>query len=268
MPSVSAGTPPGARGSCTRRPQPRARHLALRRRRPRRQCRVGDLDDRERVRLGPDGQRLLSQQRADRFQLRAASKDGARSPTGSRAASGRAARCAPTIVYGPDGHVRLAVGAAGGATIIAQVAKAIIGVIDWHLSAQDAIALPTIYRAGRHGVRREGHRLEAMIPELQALGHARSQPLPPGLQGQCDRMGRRPLGRRRRSAQRRRGGLANRTGNLARQLEHFDNLVSMFLTRAGGEGRRRRSCGPSATAHGGRSAGPRRRGRSRRSRRR
>ena len=36
----------------------------------------------------------------------------------------------PTIVYGPDGRVRLAVGAAGGATIIAQVAKAIIGVVD------------------------------------------------------------------------------------------------------------------------------------------
>ena len=55
----------------------------------------------------------------------------------------------PTIVYGPDGKVRLAVGAAGGATIIAQVAKAIIGVIDWELSAQEAIALPVIYRAGR-----------------------------------------------------------------------------------------------------------------------
>ena len=34
---------------------------------------------------------------------------------------------APTIVYDPDGKVRLAVGAAGGATIIAQVAKALIG---------------------------------------------------------------------------------------------------------------------------------------------
>ena len=39
----------------------------------------------------------------------------------------------PTIVYGPDGRVRIAIGAAGGPTIIAQVAKAIIGVLDWHL---------------------------------------------------------------------------------------------------------------------------------------
>ena len=48
----------------------------------------------------------------------------------------------PTIVYGPDGRVRLAIGAAGGTTIIAQVAKALIGVLDWDLTAQDAIALP------------------------------------------------------------------------------------------------------------------------------
>ena len=48
---------------------------------------------------------------------------------------------APTVVYAPDGQVRLAIGAAGGSTIIAQVAKAIVGVVDWKLSAQDAIGL-------------------------------------------------------------------------------------------------------------------------------
>lgn len=79
----------------------------------------------------------------------------------------------PTIVYGSDGKVRLAVGAAGGATIIAQVAKAIIGVVDWKLSAQDAIALPTIYAPGGETVYVEkGTSLEAMIPALNALGHA------------------------------------------------------------------------------------------------
>ena len=44
---------------------------------------------------------------------------------------------APTIVYGPDGKVRLAIGAAGGSTIIAQVAKAIVAVVDWKMSAQE-----------------------------------------------------------------------------------------------------------------------------------
>jgi gamma-glutamyltranspeptidase len=54
----------------------------------------------------------------------------------------------PTIAYAPDGSVRIAVGAAGGPTIIAQVAKVLIGVIDWKLSAQDALALPNFYLRG------------------------------------------------------------------------------------------------------------------------
>ena len=79
---------------------------------------------------------------------------------------------APTIVYGPDGKVRLAIGAAGGATIIAQVAKAIVGVIDWHLSAQDAIAMGLIYTPTRGGTIEDGTELVAMLPQLQALGES------------------------------------------------------------------------------------------------
>jgi gamma-glutamyltranspeptidase/glutathione hydrolase len=77
---------------------------------------------------------------------------------------------APTIVYGPDGKVRLAIGAAGGATIICQVAKALIGVIDWHMSAQDAIAMGLVYAPGKGGTLEQGTELPAMLPQLQALG--------------------------------------------------------------------------------------------------
>jgi len=77
---------------------------------------------------------------------------------------------APTIVYGPDGKVRLAIGAAGGATIIAQVAKALVGVIDWHLSAQDAIGMGLLYTPTKGGTIEQGTELEAMLPRLQALG--------------------------------------------------------------------------------------------------
>ena len=77
---------------------------------------------------------------------------------------------APTIVYGPDGKVRLAIGAAGGATIIAQVAKALVGVIDWHMSAQDAIAMGLLYTPTKGGTIEQGTELEAMLPQLQALG--------------------------------------------------------------------------------------------------
>ena len=97
-------------------------------------------------------------------------------PVANRVEGGKRPRSSmsPTIVYGPDGRVRLAVGAAGGATIIAQVAKAIIGVIDWHLSAQDAIALPIIFAPGDTVISSGARASRRWRPQLQALGHAAS----------------------------------------------------------------------------------------------
>ncbi|HEX8058284.1 MAG TPA: gamma-glutamyltransferase [Novosphingobium sp.] len=95
-------------------------------------------------------------------------------PVANRVEPGKRPRSsmAPTLVYGPDGKLRLAVGAAGGATIPAQVLRVIIGVIDWKLSVQDAIALPVIYAPGGTTVSVDkGGALEAMIPALKALGH-------------------------------------------------------------------------------------------------
>jgi gamma-glutamyltranspeptidase/glutathione hydrolase len=105
--------------------------------------------------------------------------DGA--PVANRVEGGKRPRSSmsPTIVYGPDGKVRLAVGAAGGPTIIAQVAKAIIAVIDWDLSAQEAIALPTLFAPGDSLMVERGTSLEAMIPALQALGN-KAAPMNPG----------------------------------------------------------------------------------------
>jgi gamma-glutamyltranspeptidase/glutathione hydrolase len=76
----------------------------------------------------------------------------------------------PTIVYNPDGSVRIAIGAAGGSTIIAQVAKALMGVIDWHMSAQDAIGMGLIFSPGGTAVAEKATQAEAMVPALQALG--------------------------------------------------------------------------------------------------
>jgi gamma-glutamyltranspeptidase/glutathione hydrolase len=77
---------------------------------------------------------------------------------------------APTIVYGPDGKVRLAVGAAGGPTIIGQVAKAIIGVIDWKLSAQDAIALGLVFAPYDTAILEQGTERETMAAAMAQLG--------------------------------------------------------------------------------------------------
>ncbi len=72
----------------------------------------------------------------------------------------------PTIVYGPDGRVILAVGSAGGPRIIMHVLKTLVGVLDWGMSAEDAIALPNLFMAG-----------DGDIIENNALGRQLSQGL-------------------------------------------------------------------------------------------
>jgi gamma-glutamyltranspeptidase / glutathione hydrolase len=101
-------------------------------------------------------------------------------PVANRVEGGKRPRSSmsPTLVFGPDGKLRLAIGAAGGATIPAQVAKAIIGVIDWQLSAQAAIALPVLFVQGDTLVVEPGSALERMAPALQALGHGRVEARP------------------------------------------------------------------------------------------
>jgi len=101
--------------------------------------------------------------------------------TANRVQGGKRPRSSmsPTIVYDRQGRVRLAVGAAGGPTIPAQVLKAIIGVIDWHYSAQQAIALPVIFAPGDTVYLEKGTFLEGMAPQLQAMGHT-VQSRPPG----------------------------------------------------------------------------------------
>lgn len=93
-------------------------------------------------------------------------------PVANRVEGGKRPRSSmsPTIAYGPDGEVRIAVGAAGGPTIIAQVAKVLIGVIDWRLSAQEALALPSLYLRGERLLAERGSWLEPMVPELRRLG--------------------------------------------------------------------------------------------------
>jgi gamma-glutamyltranspeptidase / glutathione hydrolase len=94
-------------------------------------------------------------------------------PVANRVEGGKRPRSSlsPTIVYAPDGSPRIAIGAAGGSTIIAQVAKALVGVLDWKLSAQDAVAMGLIYAPGtKKATVEEGTELVAMVPALRALG--------------------------------------------------------------------------------------------------
>jgi gamma-glutamyltranspeptidase / glutathione hydrolase len=94
-------------------------------------------------------------------------------PVANRVEGGKRPRSsmAPTIVYDPAGKPLLALGAAGGPTIPIQTARSIIGVIDFGLGLEDALALPMIMSFGDRLIVEEGSWLAKSIPQLQALGH-------------------------------------------------------------------------------------------------
>lgn len=94
-------------------------------------------------------------------------------PVANRVEGGKRPRSsmAPTIVHDPDGRLVLAIGAAGGSTIPVQVAKALIGYIDWDLTAQEAIALPVLYSPGERMALEEDSALVPLADAFRALGH-------------------------------------------------------------------------------------------------
>jgi gamma-glutamyltranspeptidase/glutathione hydrolase len=54
----------------------------------------------------------------------------------------------PAILLTRDGRFAGAIGSPGGTAILAYVGKAIIGMVDWGLSPQDAINLPNLIARG------------------------------------------------------------------------------------------------------------------------
>ena len=98
-------------------------------------------------------------------------KDGA--PVANRVEPGKRplSSMSPTIVYDAAGTPVFTIGAAGGRTIIMQVAKALIAHFDWGLSAQDSIALGFEFFDRDGLVLEQGTSLEAMKAPLEKLGH-------------------------------------------------------------------------------------------------
>lgn len=94
-------------------------------------------------------------------------------PTANRVAAGKRpmSSMAPTIVYSPDGRIAFVIGAAGGGTIPAQVTKTLIGMIDWNLSLDQAIALPQLVAFGDRLMIEKGTWLEGFAPALRDMGH-------------------------------------------------------------------------------------------------
>lgn len=98
--------------------------------------------------------------------------DDAGAPIANAVAPGKKPRSSmsPTIVF-RDGRFELAVGSPGGNAIIAYVSKALVGMLDWNLSPQQAVDLPNMIARG--ALVAEVSRADPVVLEqLAAMGHS------------------------------------------------------------------------------------------------
>ncbi len=89
---------------------------------------------------------------------------------------------APIIVF-RDNKPYMALGSPGGSAIINFVAKTLVGVLDWKLDVQQAIALPNFGSRNRGVELEAGTPLVNLVKPLEAMGHrVRVQEFPSGVQ--------------------------------------------------------------------------------------
>lgn len=92
----------------------------------------------------------------------------------------------PLIVMDADGKVQLVLGSRGGSRIIGYVVKALVGVLDWDMTVQEAIAQPNfLHRGTGYPLELEaGTAVAGLADRLRAMGHEVDVlPLESGLHG-------------------------------------------------------------------------------------
>jgi gamma-glutamyltranspeptidase / glutathione hydrolase len=108
-------------------------------------------------------------------------------PVANRVQPGKRPRSsmAPTLVFERDtGTLVASLGSPGGSQIIGYVAKTLVGVLDWNLDIQQAIALPNFGSRNGPTEVEKGRISAAVIDGLKARGHdVREIDMASGLQG-------------------------------------------------------------------------------------
>jgi gamma-glutamyltranspeptidase/glutathione hydrolase len=79
---------------------------------------------------------------------------------------------APMVVWDPAGKPFAVIGAAGGGTIPVSTTRSIIGMIDFGMDADAALAMPFLMAFGDSILVEKGTWLESAVPQLRELGHA------------------------------------------------------------------------------------------------
>ncbi|GAW41756.1 Gamma-glutamyltranspeptidase precursor [Brevundimonas sp. SH203] len=115
-------------------------------------------------------------------------------PAANAVAAGKRPRSSmtPVLILDRQGRLVGAIGSPGGSSILAYVAKALVGTLEWNLSMQDAIALPNLVVRGEM----VGADTQMMTPQIRDALGAAGMPLRPnatetsGLHGAIWRDGR------------------------------------------------------------------------------
>jgi gamma-glutamyltranspeptidase/glutathione hydrolase len=90
----------------------------------------------------------------------------------------------PTIVYDRKGRPIITVGSPGGPLIISFVAKTLLGLLDWDMSMQEAVARPNLFPYGKIAIIEKDTSLSGHQSALESLGYGvREGNLTSGLHG-------------------------------------------------------------------------------------
>ncbi|MCG8546679.1 MAG: gamma-glutamyltransferase [Alphaproteobacteria bacterium] len=98
-------------------------------------------------------------------------KNGA--PVANRPEGGKRPRSsmAPTLVFAPDGRLRIVVGSPGGVRIISYVAKTLVAMLDWKMDVQAAISLPNFGARTRTAELERDTNAARFRDPLETMGH-------------------------------------------------------------------------------------------------